>query len=82
MQLYFHSESIRKIAEVAVEKKTGARGLRRIIEGVLNDALFEFAGTAVRYVVVDANLKINTFEEHQGSTALKTAGKLIDMDHK
>lgn len=73
MELFFHPDSIRKIAEVAIEKKTGARGLKRIIENVLNDALFEHAGTGVRYVVVDPNLKIHTFEEHGVQEALELA---------
>jgi ATP-dependent Clp protease ATP-binding subunit ClpX len=73
MELFFHPCSIRKIAEVAVEKKTGARGLKRIIENVLNEALFENAGTSVRFVVVDPNLKIYTFDQNGGHEALTLA---------
>lgn len=75
MQLLFHPESIRKIAEVAIEKKTGARGLKRIIENILNEALFEYTGTSVRYVVVDHNLEIHTFGQNEGQDALFLAGQ-------
>jgi ATP-dependent Clp protease ATP-binding subunit ClpX len=73
MELLFHPDSIRKIAEEAIEKKTGARGLKRIIENAINDALFENAGTLVRYVVVDANLKIHTFDASQDQDAFNIA---------
>ncbi|KAJ3004057.1 hypothetical protein HKX48_001443 [Thoreauomyces humboldtii] len=53
MEVLFHPEALRAIAEAAVKKKTGARGLRRITESVLQSALYELPGTATRYVVVD-----------------------------
>ena len=34
-------ESAEKIAELTIKNKTGARGLRSIIEGVLQDLMFE-----------------------------------------
>lgn len=39
--LEFSDEAIDKIAELTVERKTGARGLRSIIEGVLQRFMFE-----------------------------------------
>ena len=40
-ELKFTDDALKAIAERAVERKTGARGLRSIIEGLLLDAMFE-----------------------------------------
>ncbi|KAI9094556.1 ATP-dependent Clp protease, ATP-binding subunit ClpX [Phlyctochytrium arcticum] len=53
MELLYHSDALRMIADIAVTKKTGARGLRRILESTLQHALYEYPGTDVAYVVVD-----------------------------
>ena len=41
IELQFSDDAINKIAELTVERKTGARGLRSIIEGVLQKFMFE-----------------------------------------
>ncbi len=41
IELEFSDEAIDKIAELTVERKTGARGLRSIIEGILQRFMFE-----------------------------------------
>ncbi|TPX32736.1 hypothetical protein SmJEL517_g04238 [Synchytrium microbalum] len=53
MELRFHMSALRAIAELAVKKRTGARGLRRIMESVLQEALYEYPGTDVKYLLVD-----------------------------
>jgi ATP-dependent Clp protease ATP-binding subunit ClpX len=73
--LFFHKDSLKKVAEQAIANKTGARGLRRILETLLNDALFEFPGTEIRYAVVDSNLNVHGFTEDKVGQALKLAGK-------
>lgn len=40
IELVFEDAAIRKIAALTVERKTGARGLRSIIEGILRDVMF------------------------------------------
>lgn len=40
IKLEFEKEALEKIADLTVERKTGARGLRSIIEGVLQDFMF------------------------------------------
>ena len=40
-QLIFESDALEAIAERAIEHKTGARGLRTIVEDVLMDAMYE-----------------------------------------
>lgn len=41
VELEFEREALEKIADLTVERKTGARGLRSIIEGILQDIMFE-----------------------------------------
>lgn len=41
VELEFEDEAIEEVAHKAYEKKTGARGLRAILEGVMNDMMFE-----------------------------------------
>ena len=41
IELEFDEEALRYIAKVTVERKTGARGLRSIIENILRDIMYE-----------------------------------------
>ncbi|HLR62625.1 MAG TPA: ATP-dependent protease ATP-binding subunit ClpX [Lentibacillus sp.] len=41
VELEFEDEALRAIANRAIERKTGARGLRSIIEGIMLDVMFE-----------------------------------------
>ncbi len=43
-RLTFEPEALRAIAELTVERKTGARGLRSIFESVLIDAMYQVPG--------------------------------------
>ena len=40
-KLIFKENALKEIAQKAIKKKTGARGLRSICEAILNDAMFE-----------------------------------------
>ena len=41
VQLEFRDEALAAMADVTLERKTGARGLRSVFESVLNDLMFE-----------------------------------------
>lgn len=41
VELEFEPKALESIAELTIERKTGARGLRSIIEGILQDIMFE-----------------------------------------
>ncbi len=41
IELEFEADALKEIAKITTEKKTGARGLRSIIEGILQDIMFE-----------------------------------------
>src|SRR5687767_2767830 len=44
VELTFHTDALTAIAKRAIERKTGARGLRSIMEGILLDPMFELPG--------------------------------------
>ncbi|BGP50107.1 ATP-binding protein [Rhodotorula kratochvilovae] len=54
VELRFTTPALHAIAKQAVQKQTGARGLRRIMEDVLLDAMFEAPQSSIRYVLVTA----------------------------
>ncbi len=54
VELEFRDGALRAIAERAMKRKTGARGLRTILEGVLLDTMYELpSSTTAKKVVVD-----------------------------
>lgn len=55
IELKFEESALRKIAEITIERKTGARGLRSIIEGILRDVMFESPSdkTIVKAIVTE-----------------------------
>ncbi|KAI7697606.1 ATP-dependent Clp protease ATP-binding subunit clpX-like [Sarcoptes scabiei] len=50
VELTFDNQALRRIAKVAMERKTGARGLRAILENVLLEPMFEIPGTSIKKV--------------------------------
>jgi ATP-dependent Clp protease ATP-binding subunit ClpX len=46
IELEFEADALKEIAKITTEKKTGARGLRSIIEGILQDIMFEAPSTS------------------------------------
>ena len=56
VKLEFEDEALRKIAELAIKKKTGARGLRSIIESAMQKFMFDVPDMAsAKKVVVTAD---------------------------
>ena len=54
VELEFREDALRAIAKKAMERKTGARGLRSIVEAVLLDTMYELPSMAnVSKIVVD-----------------------------
>ena len=53
VELSFHDDALRAIARKAIDRKTGARGLRSILEGILLDTMYELPGLkGVKEVVI------------------------------
>ena len=57
VDLEFRSDALSAVARKALERKTGARGLRSILEGVLLDTMYEIPSqTEVSKVVIDESV--------------------------
>ncbi len=57
VELEFRSDALHAVARKALERKTGARGLRSILEGVLLDTMYEIPSSQeVEKVVVDESV--------------------------
>jgi len=76
VDLNVREEALRAVAKKAMERKTGARGLRSILENALLDTMYELpAMTGVKEVVVDANVisdaarPLFIYEDEQQRTA-------------
>ena len=57
VSLSFHEDALKSIAKKAIERKTGARGLRSIMEAILLDTMFDLPGLeGVEEVVISADV--------------------------
>jgi ATP-dependent Clp protease ATP-binding subunit ClpX len=62
-ELEFRDDSLNAIAKKAMERKTGARGLRTIVENVLLNTMYELPSeTNIRKVVVDEGVILGASE--------------------
>ena len=72
IQLRFEASGLDYLVEKAVEFKLGARGLRSIMEAVLNEAMFEMPGGDKKELVVSRTFAESRFnDDHQ--TGLRVA---------
>ncbi|XP_071504950.1 ATP-dependent clpX-like chaperone, mitochondrial [Diadema antillarum] len=53
-QLTITADALKAVAKLALERKTGARGLRSIMENILLESMFEIPGSDIEEVIVDA----------------------------
>ena len=57
VKLTFQDDALHAISKRAIERKTGARGLRSIIESILLDTMFDIPGQeGVEEVVINADV--------------------------
>ena len=57
VELTFHEEALRAVARKAIERKTGARGLRSILESILLDTMYDLPGLdGVEEVVISPDV--------------------------
>lgn len=72
MKLEFTPEAVHEIAHMAVERKTGARGLRAIMESVMMDTMYE--------VPSDSNVGISDRYEGCGGRKGKAGSRIPRCD--
>jgi ATP-dependent Clp protease ATP-binding subunit ClpX len=57
VKLGFNDDALVSISKKAIERKTGARGLRSILEGILLDTMFDLPGMdGVDEVMIDKDV--------------------------
>ncbi|MBO4694241.1 MAG: ATP-dependent Clp protease ATP-binding subunit ClpX [Clostridia bacterium] len=62
VELTFEDDALQKIADLTIERKTGARGLRSIIECVLKDLMFSTPSNKdVKKIVITADIVDNNY---------------------
>tara|TARA_Y100001935_G_scaffold254915_1_gene265619 strand:+ start:245 stop:1492 length:1248 start_codon:yes stop_codon:yes gene_type:complete len=62
VELDFRNEALVEIAKKALQRKTGARGLRSILEELLMDTMFELPNIDLEKVIVDENSVLHSTE--------------------
>ncbi|MCD3218468.1 ATP-dependent Clp protease ATP-binding subunit ClpX [Mammaliicoccus sciuri] len=75
VELQFDEQALTAISELAIERKTGARGLRSIIEEALIDIMFDIPSSSdVSKVVITEN----TIRDHKLPNLYDSEGNLIN----
>ena len=62
VELTFRDEALLEIAKQAIKRKTGARGLRSILEEILMDTMFNLPNENLEKVVIDEKSVLNKSE--------------------
>jgi len=64
VQLTFTEDALDYIVDKAVALKLGARGLRSIVESIMNNAMFEIPGSKQRAVEVTREYAVEQYEQN------------------
>ncbi len=60
VRLRFSDDALKAVSKKAIKRKTGARGLRAILEGILLDLMYELPSmTNVEEVIINAEVVDN-----------------------
>ncbi|OZJ04790.1 hypothetical protein BZG36_01871 [Bifiguratus adelaidae] len=81
----FTNNALREIAARAIEKQTGARGLRRIMESILLEPMYDAPGSSIRYIVIDRDVVLRKKAPlyfARGQDALVEHAVLDDVDQE
>ena len=63
IELEFTDDAIKEIALIAFERKTGARGLRSVMEELMLDLMYEIpSGTNIRKIIINKEMVLKTGE--------------------
>ncbi|MBB3867637.1 ATP-dependent protease ATP-binding subunit ClpX [Parageobacillus toebii] len=79
VELEFEEEALREIAKKAIERKTGARGLRSIIEGIMLDVMFELPS---REDVQKCIITVETVRSNKPPKLIRHDGTVIEQERK
>ena len=62
VELSFRDEALKEIAKQAIKRKTGARGLRSIMEDLLTDTMFGLPNNELEKVIIDEKTAVSKTE--------------------
>ena len=62
VELSFRDEALKEIAKQAIKRKTGARGLRSIMEDLLMDTMFDLPNNELEKVIIDEKTAVSKTE--------------------
>ncbi|HHW37628.1 MAG TPA: ATP-dependent protease ATP-binding subunit ClpX [Bacillales bacterium] len=79
VELEFENEALMEIAKRAIERKTGARGLRSIIEGIMLDVMYDLPS---RDDIDKCTITAATVREEEGARLYLTNGKIVEFENK
>ncbi|MBP3038256.1 ATP-dependent protease ATP-binding subunit ClpX [Bacillaceae bacterium Marseille-Q3522] len=79
VKLVFEEEALREIAKKAIERKTGARGLRSIIEGIMLDVMFDLPS---REDITKCIITKETVTENSIPKLVLQDGTIVDEERK
>ena len=79
VKLTFEDEALVEIAKLAIERKTGARGLRSIIENIMLDVMFELPS---REDIVECVITKETILEQSSPKLLLADGTEVEKDNE
>ncbi|MBA2873691.1 ATP-dependent protease ATP-binding subunit ClpX [Thermaerobacillus caldiproteolyticus] len=79
VELEFEEEALREIAKKAIERKTGARGLRSIIEGIMLDVMFELPS---REDVQKCVITAETVRGNMPPKLIRHDGTVVEQERK
>ncbi|MCZ0754787.1 ATP-dependent protease ATP-binding subunit ClpX [Anoxybacillus sp. J5B_2022] len=79
VELEFEEGALREIAKKAIERKTGARGLRSIIEGIMLDVMFELPS---REDVQKCVITAETVRGNQPPKLIRHDGTIVEQERK
>ncbi|MET1014528.1 MAG: ATP-dependent protease ATP-binding subunit ClpX, partial [Paenisporosarcina sp.] len=79
VKLTFEDDALVEIAKLAIDRKTGARGLRSIIESLMLDVMFELPS---REDIVECVVTKETVTEHAQPKLILADGTVLNQDNK
>ncbi|HET7580404.1 MAG TPA: ATP-dependent protease ATP-binding subunit ClpX [Bacillales bacterium] len=75
VELEFSEDALKEIAKLAIDRKTGARGLRSIIEGIMLDVMFELPS---KEDIVKCTITKETVTESVPPTLVLNDGTVVE----
>ena len=79
VKLTFEDEALLEIAKLAIDRKTGARGLRSIIESLMLDVMYELPS---REDIVECVITKETVTDNAQPKLVLADGSVLDQDNK